>query len=177
MFQISLNSGQFPNIWKKANVVPLFKKGEKNSKTNYRPISLLSNVSKVLERLVYNDLYEHCIKNKLLSPKNSSFKKGDGAVNQMLCLTDNIYKALDSGNSVAMVFLDISKAFDRVWHKGLLFKLQCFGVEGLLLNWFTDYISNRCQKVVLNGQESTLMFTNSGVPQGSILAPTISNFC
>ena len=171
--QISLNLGSFPKIWKKANVVPIFKKGEKNCKSNYRPISLLSNVSKVLERLVYNILYEYCVKNKLLSPKNSGFKKGDGAVNQMICLTDKIYKALDSGKNVVMVFLDIQKAFDRVWHKGLLFKLQCLGVGGVLLKWLSDYMSNRCQKVVLNGQGSPTMSTNAGVPQGSILAPLL----
>ena len=95
----------------------------------------------------------------------------------MLCLTDSIYKALDSGNSVAMVFLDISKAFDRVWHRGHTeWGSYCSGTPGVgrqQLNWFSDYISNRCQKVVLNGQESTLMFTNSGVPQGSILAPLL----
>ena len=106
-------------------------------------------------------------------PKNSGFKQGDGAVNQMIGLTDNIYNALDCGKNVAMVFLDISKAFDRVWHKGLLFKLQCFGVGGVLFKWFADYISNRSQKVVLNGQESPIMPTNSGVPQGSILAPLL----
>ena len=133
----------------------------------------MSNVSKVLERLVYNVLYEYCVKNKLLSPKNSGFKKGDGAANQMICLTDNIYMALDSGKNVVMVFLDIQKAFDRVWHKGLLYKLQSLGVGGVLLKWLSDYMSNRCQKVVLNGQESPIMSTNAGVPQGSILAPLL----
>ena len=171
--QISLNSGSFPKIWKKANVVPIYKKGEKNCKSNYRPISLLSNVSKVLEKLVYNVLYEHCAKNKLLSSKNSGFKKGDGAVNQMISLTDIIYKALDNGKNVVMVFLDIQRAFDRVWHKGLLHKLQCLGVGGVLLKWLADYMSNRSQKVVLSGQESPTLYTNSGVPQGSILAPLL----
>jgi len=171
--QTSLNSGSFPKIWKKANVIPIFKKGEKHCKINYRPISLLSNVSKVLERLVYNVLYEYCTKNNLLSPKNSGYKKGDGAINQMVCITDGIYKALDSGQNIAMVFLDISKAFDRVWHKGLLHKLKCFGVGGILIKWISDYLTNRCQKVVLNGQESKTMSTNSGVPQGSILAPLL----
>ena len=87
----------------------------------------MSNVSKVLERLVYNTVYEHCIKNNLLSPKNSGFKKGDGAVNQMICLTDTIYKALDLGKSVAMVFLDISRAFARVWHRGYCTNFSALG--------------------------------------------------
>ena len=106
-----------------------------------------------------------------MSPKNSGFKKGDGAINQMLCITDSIYKALDCGNDVAMIFLDISKAFDRVWHKGLLFKLKCLGVGGSFFAWIDDYLSKRNQRVVLNGQESTIMCTNAGVPQGSILGP------
>jgi hypothetical protein len=113
------------------------------------------------------------MKNKLLSPKNSGFKKGDGAVNQMLCIIDNIYKALDCGKDVVMVYLDISKAFDKVWHKGLLFKLQCFGVGGSLLTWIGSYLSNRKQRVVLNGQESSILCSNAGVPQGSILGPLL----
>ena len=88
-------------------------------------------------------------------------------------MTDTIYKALDNGKNVAMVFLDISKAFDRVWHKGLLYKLKHFGVCGPLYNWFEDYLSDRNQKVVLNGQESVVMSTNAGVPQGSILGPLL----
>ena len=171
--QMSLNTGTFPKVWKSANVVPLYKNGDKNCKSNYRPISLLSNVSKVLERLVYNALYDHCLQNKLLSPKNSGFKKGDGAINQMICMTDKIYKALDNGKNVAMVFLDISKAFDRVWHRGLLYKLQTFGVGGPLYRWFEDYLCDRNQKMVLNGQESLMMSTNAGVPQGSILGPLL----
>ena len=171
--KLSFDTGEFPKIWKTANVVPIFKKGEKHCKKNYRPISLLSNVSKVLERLVYLNLYDHCMKNKLLSPKNSGFKKGDGAINQMLCITDNIYKALDCGKDVVMVYLDISKAFDKVWHKGLLYKLQCFGVGGSLLTWIGSYLSNRKQRVVLNGQESSILCSNAGVPQGSILGPLL----
>ena len=171
--KLSFDTGIFPQNWKIANVVPIFKKGDKQCKANYRPISLLSNISKVLERLAYSNLYDHCIKNKLLSPKNSGFKKGDGAINQMLCITDSIYKALDSGNDVAMVYLDISKAFDKVWHKGLLYKLQCFGVGGYLLRWIGNYLSNRHQRVVLNGQESSILFSNAGVPQGSILGPLL----
>ena len=171
--QSSFNAGIFPKLWKLANVVPLHKKGDKNCKSNYRPIALLSNVSKVLERLVYNAFYDHCSKNKLLSSKNSGFKKGDGAINQMICMTDKIYKALDNGKNVAMVFLDISKAFDRVWHRGLLYKLKLFGVSGSLYRWFEDYLCNRSQKVVLNGQESVMMSTNAGVPLGSILGPLL----
>jgi len=111
--------------------------------------------------------------NQLLSPKDSGFKKGDGAINQLLCITDKIYKAFDNNQSVAMVFLDISKAFDRVWHRGLIFKLKCIGIKGPLLSWFEDYLSSRQQKVVFCGQESTVLGTNAGVPQRSILGPLL----
>jgi hypothetical protein len=104
---------------------------------------------------------------------NYGFKTGDDTINQMVCITDSIYKSLDCGKDVTMVYLDISKAFDKVWHRGLLYKLQSFGVCGSLLAWLGDYVSNRNQRVVLNGQESTILCSNAGVPQGSILGPLL----
>ena len=140
---------------------------------NYRPISLLSCTSKVLERVVYNKLYDHCDVNNLLSPRNSGFKRNDGAVNRLLYLVDRIHKGLDDEKEIAMVFLDICKAFDKVWHKGLLFKLESFGVSGSVLRWFKSYLENRCQKVVINGVSSILKRLFAGVPQGSILGPLL----
>ena len=90
---------------------------------NYRHISLLNNISKVFERPVYNTLYDYLISNNLLNPKNVGFKKDDSTTNQLEYITDKIYKAVDEGKDVRMVFLDAAKAFDKVWHKGLLFKL------------------------------------------------------
>ena len=171
--QMSLDQGVFPAVWKRANVVPVYKKGDKHNKKNYRPVSLLSNISKVVEKIIYMHLYDYCMLNKILSPKNSGFKKGDGAINQLLGITNNLYKSLDDGMEVAMVFLDISRAFDRVWHKGLIFKLKGIGVSGSLLSWLVDYISGRSQKVVVAGQESPLQLLNAGVPQGSILGPLL----
>ena len=116
----SIVSGVFPTKWKSANVVPVYKKkGDKQLPSSYRPISLLSSMSKVIERAVYNELYDHCITNNLLSEKNSGFKKGDGALNQLLHITDNIYSAFNAEKEMAGVFLDISSAFNRVWHEGL----------------------------------------------------------
>ena len=129
----SLNSGCFPSAWKKSNVVPIFKKGEKTSVSNYRPISLLPCTSKIIERVVFNELYDYCVKNNLLSEKNSGFKKNDGTINQLINLTNKIYQGLDDENEVAMIFLDLSKAYDRICHKHLLYKLQKIGVRGSLL--------------------------------------------
>ncbi len=173
IFQKSVDSGCFPMIWKSANIVPIFKKGDKKDKTNYRPVALLSNISKVLERLVYSALYEHCMFNNLLSSRNSGFKKGDGAVNQLIGIQDKMCRAFNAGSEVAMVFLDVAKAFDRVWHRGLLHKLSLFGVGGTLLDWFQSYLSSRSQRVVLSGKSSSTLYTNSGVPQGSILGPLL----
>jgi len=126
-----------------------------------------------LEKKLYEKLYDYGIVNQLLSPKNSSLKKGNGAINQLFCITDKMYKAFDNNQSVAMVFLDISMAFDRAWHRGLIFKLKFIVIQGPLLSWFEDYLSGRQQKVVLCGQESTVLSTNAGVPQGLILGPLL----
>ena len=169
----SLTSGVFPSDWKQAIVTPVFKNGDRQDYRNYRPISLLSCTSKVLERVVYNNLYEHCVKNNLLSHRNSGFKKNDGVVNRLLHIVNKIYRGLDDEKEIAMAFLDISKAFDRVWHTGLLFKLKSFGVSGNILNWFKSYLGNRSQKVVINGVSSSLDKLFAGVPQGSILGPLL----
>ena len=142
-----MKDGIFPNSWKEANVAPVFKKGDRQDLKNYRPVSLLSCTSKLLERVVYNRLYEYCMVNDLLSYRNSGFKKRDGSVNRLIYLVDKIYKGLDDEKEVAMVLLDITRAFDRVWHKGLLFKLQRIGVEGTLLDWFSSYLNLRSQRV------------------------------
>ena len=169
----SLSSGIFPDEWKLAFVSPIFKSGDRQNIRNYRPISLLSGTSKVLERSVYNSLYNHCVINNLLSSKNSSFKRNDSAVNRLIYLVDRIYKGLDDEKEIAMIFLDIRKAFDIVWHKGLLFKLKQFGVSGKLLKWFESYLGNRRQKVVIKGVSSKIRNLLAGVPQGSILGPLL----
>ena len=166
----SFNSGCFPSAWKKSNIVPIFKKGEKTSVSNYRPISLLSCTSKIIERVVFNELYDYCVKNNLLSEKNSGFKKNDGTINQLINLTNKIYQGLDDENEVAMIFLDLSKAYDRICHKHLLYKLQKIGVRGSLLNWFESYLYGRSQRVVYGGKTSEFLDIWGSVPQGSILS-------
>ena len=106
-----------------------------------------------------------------MSEKNSGFKKGDGARKQLLHITDNIYSGFNAEKETAIVFLDIFSAFNRVWHEGLKYKFKCFGIEGPLYDWLCSYLSNRSQKVVLNGSESSYQFTDAGVAQGSILGP------
>ena len=173
LFNNSLQNSHFPTAWKRADIYPIFKKDDPQNCANYRPISLLSPTSKLLERLVYNKLYEFCQKNKLLTPRNSGFKRLDSTVSQLIHITNLIYKGLDDGKKIAAVFLDISKAFDSVWHEGLLFKLEKIGVKGKLLQWFYSYLFGRSQRVVLNGKCSKYLKITSGVPQGSILGPLL----
>ena len=173
LFNLCMRNSHFPDIWKVSNITPIYKKDEDYIKEHYRPISLLSCVSKVNERLVFEELYDYCISNDILNKCNSGFKKFDGTVNQLIDITHNLYSGLDKGFDMCMVFLDVSKAFDKVYHKGLIYKLRQIGVTGDLLGWLESYLNNRYCRVVLNGTSSSLLATNAGVPQGSILGPLL----
>ena len=111
--------------------------------------------------------------NDLISPKQSGFRPGDSCINQLLSIAHKILSAFDDGHEVRGVFVDISKAFDKVWHEGLLFKLQQYGISGELITLIKDFLSCRKQKVVLNGQHSPLSDVKAGLPQGSILGSSI----
>ena len=134
---------------------------------------MLCNISKVFERAIYNVLYLYLTENNLLNPKNAGFKKGDSTVNQLLYITDKISSSMDQGKEVRMVFLDAAKAFDKVWHRGLLFKLRQLGITPEFVNWFASYLSHRKQCVVINGASSPTLSIEAGVPQGSILGPLL----
>ena len=173
IFRLSLQLGIFPDSWKEALITAIFKKIDPSKTKNYRPISLLSCISKVFEKVVFNHTYPYLENNNLLPPHNSGFRHDDSAINRIIAMLEEIYTGLDQYQDSLFVSLDISKAFDRVWHKGLLFKLKQLGITGNLLNWFASYLSNRCQRVVVGGQRSSIKYTNAGVPQGSILGPML----
>ena len=151
IFNQSLTSSHFPSSWKLANVVPVFKKGDKTNSANYRPISLLSCIGKVFEKCVFKHLHNYLVNNNIIITDQSGFTPKDSAVYQLIDIYDTFLKALDEGKEVRAVFCDISKAFDRVWHRGLLFKLRRIGVIGPLLNWFESYLGHRLQRVVMEG--------------------------
>jgi hypothetical protein len=160
-------------MWKFANVIPIFKKNDRQDKLNYRPVSLLTCLSKICEKLVFNRLYNFLLEIKFLTPFQSGFRPGDSTTNQLILITQKIYEALEQGKEVRMVFLDISKAFDKVWHRGLFLKLERLGLRDPLLKWFRSYLIGRKQRVIIDGQSSDWRQIEAGVPQGSVLGPLL----
>ena len=126
---------------------------------NYRPILLLPICGKIFERLIFNPVFEFLEENKLLSPNQSGFRPNDSCENQMLSIVHSIYADFDQSPSleVRANFLDISKAFDKVWHEGLLYKLETVGISGNLHKLFQSFLSDRFQRVALNGQPPKLL--------------------
>ena len=149
LFSKSLRTGIFPDYWKLATVMPSFKKTDKSLPSNYRPIALLSCVGKVFERVVYKYLYNFFITNSLLYKFQSGFLTGHSTVHQLIEIYNNICSSLNEKHNTCIVFCDISKAFDKVWHKGLIIKLRGYGVDGSMLEWIESYLSNRRQRVFI----------------------------
>ena len=173
LYNISLNLNTVPIIWKKANVTPIMKKGDPHSCDNYRPVSLLSVVNKILEKCICKYIYNHLRDNNLLSKFQSGFQPGDSTTRQLIHIYHLLCKALDERKHVRIVFGDISKAFDRVWHLGLIHKLKMAGITGDLNMWLENYLSNKEQRVVINGVSSNFGKIEAGVPQGSVLGPIL----
>ncbi|OWF47171.1 RNA-directed DNA polymerase from transposon BS [Mizuhopecten yessoensis] len=173
LFNISLSAGVYPKLWKLAKVMPLFKKGDRHSPLNYRPISLLSTVGKVFERVIFKHIYNYFFENSLFYKYQSGFLPGHSTVYQLIEMYHNICLSLEEKKHTCIVFCDISKAFDRVWHNGLYIKLKSYGIGGELLVWLKDYLHQRQQKVCVNESFSKLGSIDAGVPQGSILGPLL----
>ena len=171
IFNKSPQLGSFPSDRKLANGVPVHKKDAKDYVENYRPTSLFPIVSKVFERCVLNSIMDHLY--HVISPKQHGFCTGRSCVTNLLEALDHIGSLLDSGSQVDTIYLDMSKAFDKVSHRRLVHKLIQAGFGGNLLNWFCSYLSSRRQRVTVLGATSEDLPVTSGVPQGSILGPAL----
>ena len=173
LFNLSLRMTKFPMLWKQANVVPIHKKEDKSDANNYRPISLLSTVGKVFERIVFKYVFNYLRDNYIINLHQSGFLPGKSTVTQLIEVYHQFCKAVDNNKEIRVIFLDISKAFDKVWHRGLLHKLKRCGIGDRILLWFQNYLQSRQQRVIINGQTSNWGDIQAGVPQGSVLGPLL----
>lgn len=174
IFNLSLTTGIFPKHFKNALVRPIFKKGDKTLVDNYRPISLISNFAKLLEKIIKAQLSDFLTRNNIISPNQFGFQKAVGTQDAIVKLTSEVCMALDQSKKVLAIFLDLAKAFDTVCPTLLLEKLESrIGITGVALQWFRSYLSNRQQSVGLYGSVSNTRLIQYGVPQGTVLGPIL----
>ena len=166
-------TGVLRSVFKTAKVVPVFKKDLKLDYSNYRPISLLSNIEKILETCMYKRLYTFLNNNNIIYNLQFGFTQQYSTSHALINITENIRKALDDGNIGCGVFVDFQKAFDTVDHQILSAKLNHYGIHGVSNDWFKFYLSNHNQYVSINGFDSGLTSINFGIPQGSVLGPLL----
>ena len=173
IFNLSLQTGIFPEKLKIARVTPLFKGGKNYELGNYRPISVLPCFSKILEKIMYNRLYKYLTDNSILYKKQFGFQEGHFTEHLIVQLVDQIRNSVESKQYTLGVFVDYSKAFDTVNHKILISKLKNYGIRGKNLLWFISYLTSRIQFIKYNNLNASFQKIVCGVPQGSVLGPLL----
>ena len=173
LFSLCFRHGVQPSMWKIANVVPIHKRHSRSEARNYRPVSLLSIMSKVMEKVMNRSIMNHLEKKELLSAHQFGFRPGLSAADLLTSLSHQWQLCVNAGGAVRVLAVDIAGAFDKVSHVGVLHKLRAYGIDGTLHRWLTSYLSNRNLQAVVGGATSQAFPVTAGVPQGSILGPTL----
>ena len=171
IFEKSYTTGELPDDWKTANISAIYKEGDKKDPANYRPVSLTSICCKIMEHILCSNISKHLDKHNILSDNQHGFRAKRSCETQLVQTIEDLSKSLNDKQQIDMAILDFSKAFDTVSHSKLLYKLDHYGVRTNTLNWIRSWITNRTQRVVINGTTSNQVPVKSGVPQGTVLGP------